>query len=335
MIHDRSKRFVMFLVVLTLMLLLGHDVQAQGGCGSFCMPPQVLNPGRSYEPGVERVSFFIFNDYADFDKFYEGGDPINNPAGASAILNLTTLAVNVSVNERFSVDGAIPWIRKTQQTNRFGQRRAQGIGDVSVIGNILLTRPDALNRFTARIGLKFGTGSVEEPSLTNKLPNPFQVGSGAEDLLVGANYYRAFPQFSVYTNWLSRVPLRQNKFDYKFGNEHRAQGGVEFSPGEKRPVSFLGSLAFNHAGHDRTQGTDVPPRLLDGETVLNTGGTWLDFVPGIRLNLLKQWFIQTAFQIPLYENWHGERSTNVGQVRPDFRWQLSFGFRLSPEVKTP
>ena len=331
MSSEKYRPLWVFVVAYLLIAVPGMDLMAQGGCGAFCFPPDILNPGRNVSPHQRRLSFFLLNEYAHFDDFYEGSDPVTNPGGNSAIINITVLDANVTLSNRWSLDVIVPYVRKTQHTNRFGQRRAEGFGDIAAIGNVLLTPADGLDRLSLRVGFKFATGNVEEPSATNKLPNPFQTGSGAEDFLVGANYFRAFPKFSTYTSWLSRIPLTENEFRYKFGTEHRVQFGAEISVGEKRYVTFLAGLAFNMAQHDRTRGTDVPGRLLDGETVLNTGGNWLDFAPGLRFNLPKHWFVQTRFQVPIHENWNGERSRSVGQVRPGWRWQMSLGFQIAPE----
>ena len=304
---------------------------AQGGCGSFCVPGEVINPGR-VGSDLGRFRFFVNNEYADLDGYYEGSDTVANPGNASAIVNILTLDVNVLLTERWSIDVLTPWVRKTQNNRRFGQRRADGLGDIAVINNFSLLSPLSQNRVTARFGFKFATGDVEDPGGGSKLPNPFQSGSGAEDVLVGMNYFRSLGRVQVYGNWLSRLPVAENKFDYKFGNEHRIQGGVEIPLGQTSQAGLVAlvGVASNSVGHDRTRGSDVPGRLLDGETVLNTGGDWLDFTPGVRVNLPGSWFVQGRVHVPMYENWHGRRSANVGQVRPDTRFHVAFGFDLRP-----
>lgn len=330
-LFDRRALGFALAVLAAATMLLGEEVFAQGGCGAFCIPPELANPGRMGSD-FGRVRFFVNNEYVDLDGFYEGSDPVNNPGGASAIINIMTFDLNVTLTERWSVDVLAPWVRKTQQSNRFGQRRSDGLGDLAVINNISLLDSFSQDRLSARIGFKFATGDIEEPG-DPKLPNPFQSGSGAEDLLVGMNYFRSVnPRVRLYLNWLSRLPLRENKFNYKFGNEARMQAGVEIplTQTARAGVEALVGIATNFVGHDRTRGADVPGRLKDGETVLNTGGKWVDFLPGVRVNLPGNWFVQGRVHIPVYEDWNGNRATNVGQVRPGKRLQLTVGFDLRP-----
>ena len=307
---------------------------AQGGCGAFCLPQELFNQGGSASD-FSRFRFLLNNEYVDLDGYYEGSDPIANPSQAAAIINITTFDVNVALTERWSVDALVPWIRKTQNNRRFGQRRADGVGDIAIINNISLVAPLSADRISVRVGLKFATGDIEEPSATNKLPNPFQTGSGAEDFLVGLNYFRSLGRVRVYGNWMSRLPLTENKFYYTFGNEHRIQGGDEIPLAQTTRAGFeaLLGIATNFMGHDQTQSGDVPARLLDGETVLNTGGNWVDFTPGLRVNLARGWFAQGRVHIPMYEDWHGERSRGVGQVRPGSRLQLTVGLDLRPSQR--
>ena len=137
---------------------------AQGGCGSFCVPGEVINPGR-VGSDLGRFRFFVNNEYANLDGYYEGSDTVANPGNASAIVNILTLDVNVLLTERWSIDVLTPWVRKTQNNRRFGQRRADGLGDIAVINNFSLLSPLSQNRVTARFGFKFATGDVEDPGV--------------------------------------------------------------------------------------------------------------------------------------------------------------------------
>ena len=110
-----------------------------------------------------------------------------------------------------------PWVRKTQNNKKFGQRRADGLGDIAVINNISMLSFLSRDRLAAWVGLKFATGDVEDPRGTSKLPNPFQSGSGAEDLFVGMNYFRSLGRVQVYGRWLSRLPPARRRD----GVEHR------------------------------------------------------------------------------------------------------------------
>ncbi|MBP87909.1 MAG: hypothetical protein CMJ64_14495 [Planctomycetaceae bacterium] len=70
----------------------------------------------------------------------------------------------------------------------------------------------------------------------------------------------------------------------------------------------------------------LPPRVRDGVLVLNTGGDFLTITPGVSFEILPKTVLQARFLLPIYQNWHGERSRNVGQVAPDFTTQITVSF---------
>ena len=134
---------------------------AQGGCGSVCVPLEVLDPERTHVlPGAFRVTFMT--EYGEFDRFVEGDEPIANPGGNKATIHETAFFVDYGASSRATVSLLLPYIRKIQQTNRFGERIAKGLGDVTIFGRyeVLYSNLGRGPSVSVGLGLKLPTGSI-------------------------------------------------------------------------------------------------------------------------------------------------------------------------------
>ena len=320
------------------MLLYSGFVSAAGGCGSASLPMDAISSvSSSSREGQFRMG--LSTEYTDFDNFREGGDSVTNPGGNNAIIIESTLFFDLGLSERWSASMLVPYVEKQQQTNRFGERIAGGIGDITLLG-----RYDAINNtdsagaqsLSLGLGLKFPTGSITEPGGdVPRLPPAFQVGSGAYDLVPTASYYRTIGEGGgLLADMLWRVPLGKNKFGYEFGQELEMNVGGEYTFSTWENTTFVLSLSYLHARHDTDNEFTLPPRVRDGTRVLNTGGEFVDLVPGIRIALSPQFSLQASVALPLYEDWNGDRANNVGQVAPDWSAQLTFVYSLSRAKNT-
>lgn len=181
----RTSAFFVLAGVAAVLLAMPIQANAQGGCGSACIPLEVLDPEKAQvAPGALRLS--LTTEYGNFDRFVEGDEPATNGGGNSAIIQETALFFDYGASDRLTVSFLLPFIRKIQQTNRFGERSAKGLGDVAVFGRyeLLSTNLRRGPSLSAGIGLKLPTGSIEEPGGDSAtLPPPFQNGSGAYDIL--------------------------------------------------------------------------------------------------------------------------------------------------------
>ncbi|MCH8270689.1 MAG: hypothetical protein IH985_05710, partial [Planctomycetes bacterium] len=120
-------------LVAVVFVAVPSEATGQGGCGSVCVPLAVLDPERTQVlPKAFRFTFTT--EYGDFDRFVEGDDPVTNRGGNKAIIHETALFVDYGASRRLTVSVLLPYIRKIQQTRRFGERTADGLGDIAVFG---------------------------------------------------------------------------------------------------------------------------------------------------------------------------------------------------------
>lgn len=318
-------------IAVTLSWLVAGPVLAQGGCGSVCIPLEALDPEKTQLDSHQlRVS--ITSQSGRFDNFREGSDDISNPGGNVAIIQDTTLFLDYGVVPRVTLSLMVPYVEKIQNTNRFGERIAEGIGDLALFGRYEVLRPSKPGKpsISVGLGLKFPTGSIEEPGGdVPRLPPAFQAGSGAYDLIPTFSYFQGFKKFSLFGSSLWRIPLEENKFDYRFGQELELHFGVAVAlPVFKGKLEFVASADYVNGEHDEDNGGILPGRLRAGTTVLNTGGEFFDLTPGLRLRVNSKLTLQARLFVAVFEDWNGFRPANVGQVAPDTTSQfvLSYTF---------
>ena len=307
-------------------MLYAQHANSAGGCGSVCLPLEALGLDKTQVPRHQyRVA--LITEYAEFDNFREGSSSINNPGGNKAKITQSTLQVDYGITNRWTASILVPYIKKEQETKKFGTRIAQGLGDVSVFGRyeLLADQYHAKSRsISVGLGVKFPTGSIDEPNTSTLLPPAFQTGSGAYDLIPTASFFHPLGEGSVFGGVSWRIPLEENKRGYKFGQEIELNLGTDYpSPFFSNKLSFQLAVSYLDAGRDNDSDLILPARLRDGSKVLNTGGNFLDIVPGFRYKISKEVTLQARFSIPVHENWNGARDRNVGQVAPDITSQLT------------
>lgn len=325
------KYGVFWVAVACACMLSGQSARAAGGCGSVCLPLEALDTEK-IQLRQNQFRIGITTEHADFDNFREGGSDINNPGGNKAFISQTTLFLDYGFTRKFTASLLIPYVRKRQETSKFGTRIAEGIGDISVFGRYEILTPSIRTEPSVSIGLglKFPSGSISEPNDSTLLPPAFQTGSGAYDIVPTVSFYQDLNGYILFGSVFARIPLEKNSRGYKFGNEIELNTGVEYPlPVPVDWISVLMGISYLHAQHDRDANRFLPARLRNGTEVLNTGGDFLDFVPGFRIEMGRSFSLQARFFVPVFEDWNGNRATNVGQVAPDLTTQINLVYSMT------
>lgn len=294
------------------------------GCGAVCLPLEALSPENTQVRG-HQLRLSLIGQYADFNHYREGTDSIPNPGEAQAIISQLTAVADYGVTRRFTASLLVPYVRKHQSTKKFGDRVAQGIGDVALFGRYAVRLPSHVNDPTVSLGLgvKFPTGSTDQPSDKPDLPPAMQVGSGAYDLIPTVSYYQRFNGYDLYGSAVYRVPVQSHN-GYKFGRELQLHFGTRVPLGAAGGrFALLGSLDYTTEQHDQDNNGILPAKLRNGTEVINTGGRFLDFTPGVSVALTRTVSLQARFMIPIYQDWNGDRAKGIGQVAQDLTTQVT------------
>jgi hypothetical protein len=328
--------FLSAVLIACTLLPLTQIARAAGGCGSVCLPLGALDPEKTQLQG-NTLRVGINYERARFNNFRESDDDIPNPGGNEAVITQASFFTDYGVTEKFTASLLVPYVNKDQETNRFKKRAAEGIGDISIFGRYEIVSPQVVSKpvpylrgpsIALGLGLKFPTGDINQPSQGTRLPPAFQTGSGAYDIIPTASYFQDFNTHSLFGSAFVRIPLEENHRGYKFGKEYELNMGGQYPLPAYRDLSLMLSFTLLHADHDRDSEGILPPRLRDNKKVLNTGGQFIDVVPGLRWQASRKLSAQLRFAIPVHEDWNGRRSTNVGQVAPDVTYMFTLSYNV-------
>ncbi len=122
-----------------------------------------------------------------------------------------------------------------------------------------------------------------------------QTGTGTYDPIVGVAYAQAWGPFTTFGSAAARIPLAENRFDYRTGAAAQVNLGATFPLRE----GFVAVPKISYAWQDADE--------LDGEEVFASGGHWLYVVPGVLLKLSENADFQTAVEVPFWRNLRTEQ----------------------------
>ena len=178
----------------------------------------------------------------------------------------------------------------------------RGIGDGVLLVNLALL-PGKLQANQVLVltgGLKAPLGNPAM-ELNGRLVSPdLQPTSGSWDGIIslyGAHSFLDRPlQLFVHTSYRwtgTNEPYAFSDLKYKFGNEFVANLGVSYYPRYRHRTSIM--LQYRFSGMDRFGDFQNP----------NTGGQWIDLVPGIDLELTRASRLDLSGHLPLYRSLEG------------------------------
>lgn len=295
------------------------------GCGGVCLPLEALDPQNTHV-NLNQLRVSVVAQYANLNHYHAGTDAIPNPGGASASIAQVTAIADYGITRRITASMLVPYVWKRQTTNKFGERIADGVGDVALFGRYALIVPHTVSEpmFSVGLGAKFPTGSTNQPDGGPLLPPALQVGSGAYDLVPTASYFQRLNRVELFGSALLTVPLDANDIGYRFGREFQLHAGavipLRWWGGR---VAVLDSFDYTFAQHDHTVSGVLPAKLVDGTRVINTGGRFLDMTPGLRVYLWGGLSLQARFSVPIYQYWNGDAAKGIGQVAQGLTTQVS------------
>ena len=205
--------------------------------------------------------------------------------GASQLLSVSALVTLVQ-KERAAAD----------------HRLVRGIGDGILLANLSLL-PGKLQANQVLVlsgGLKAPLGNPAMELGGRLISLDLQPTSGGWDRIIslyGAHSFVDRPlQLFIQTSYRwtgTNEPYAFSDLEYKFGNEFVANLGVSYYPRYRHRTSLM--LQYRISGMDRFGDFQNP----------NTGGQWIDLVPGIDLALTKASRLDLSGHLPLYRSLEG------------------------------
>lgn len=222
------------------------------------------------------------------------------------------LEISYGINNRWSASLILTLLqqeRRTSPGSGIGQDllRTRGIGDALLLAKYNLVPTDIFHqhRLTIGAGLKMPLGESDLLANGTLISADMQPGTGAWDGVLWANYFLGLSRSrttGLFTSASYRKTSTNDRFGsqnegYRFGNEFVSTGGFNYRP---RPFFDL-NLALRYRSVD-------PDQFANHETP-NSGGRWLNLLPGINLNMAGSFTLRLTGQIPVYRKLNGTQLT--------------------------
>ncbi len=258
---------------------------------------------------------FVFRGQVVLDQ--SGDDPSGADRDRTAWSAVSVLGYGVSGD--LAVFGAVPFVDKRLELTTGGQRRARsarGLGDIRLFGRYTAYQDDAPGR-TFRVapfaGIEAPTGEDDETDSFGRLPASVQPGSGSWDPFGGIVATYQTLQFQIDAQASYQANTEAN--DFEFGDVVRLDASLQYrlwprTLGGGVPGFLYGVLETNLVHKDKNESGGVDDR--------NSGGITLFIVPAVQY-VTKRWIVETAVQLPVFQNLNGTALENEYIVRAGFR----------------
>ena len=252
-----------------------------------------------------------------------GTELTSNPSNERTTSEITSIFLNYSVTDDFSVETVLPWRRivNSKVSIKDGSegtyiRETSGFSDA-----ILLFKYNKYFFYdqimaTIGTGLKLGTGSVTDlDSDGNVISEVLQVGSGSLDPLL--SLFLGYPngRWLISGSLFSRLSIYENIRGYKYGNEFHGRFSINY---DQSDALFLKSGI-------ETVLTQRDTHQYENEGEDQRGGKWAYLVPGFGIRFSNNLILDVEYPLTIYYN------VNESQLVPDgfFRINLFYDWALS------
>jgi hypothetical protein len=263
----------------------------------------------------------VAEQYTHFGTFQSGGHDAPNPDGERLNSLISQVFAAYNFNERFGVQFNLPVIYRNY-TQAAGQGSEAGIGDVSLIGNVLLYEKlteAATFRLGALGGVKFPTGNTDQ---LNPTLRDFAAGIGGHDLTLGSGSFDGLVGTGFYARW-KRVFLTgsmqyairtEGDFAYRFANDWVWYGG----PGVYLVMGHAYTLALQAVVSGETKGEDT----IGGVATDDTAITATSLGPQVTFTRANNLSVQVAADLPVSITSSGEQIVPTYRVRAALTWRF-------------
>lgn len=226
------------------------------------------------------------------------------------------LSASYALTDHWAVSGLISYIEhnRTIGSSFLGKTSTSGLGDSVILLRYtpLFITPFSRHQVSMGLGVRipigddnFGNGFV--------LSEDMQPSTGAYGEILWTSYSYAFDQaatrqLNISVNYTAN---EANDREYAFGNEFNLFSGFSHSIGSK--FGYSAGLRYRTTRADRRFGFDIP----------NTGGQWLDFVPGVSYSLTDKLNLGLSGRIPVWRDLDGVLQFTTSYA---YSLSLSYGF---------
>ena len=237
-----------------------------------------------------------------------GTQPISNPSNERTTSEITTLFLNYSITDKFSVETVLPWRRIVNskisivpESEGTYIRETNGFSDVILLFKYSDYFFDDQILATFASGVKLANGSVTDLDEDDKvISETLQVGSGTVDPLFSLFVGYPSGKWLLSGSLFSRLSVYENIRGYKYGNEFHSRISVNY---DKSDALFIkAGLETVFTKRDTHQ---------YGEPESQRGGKWAYAVSGFGIRFLNNFILDVEYPWTIYYD------VNESQLVPD------------------
>ena len=249
---------------------------------------------------TEQGQLFISyaTEYHQISDLVSGSDNVNDETDRDRNSFSQVLSASYALTDRWAVSGLVSYVKhnRTIGTSFFGKTTTSGIGDSVILVRYtpFFITPFSRHEISLGLGVRIPTG---DDSFGNGLvfSEDMQPSTGAFGEIVWTSYSYAFNQAATlqFNTSANYTVNEENDRKYAFGNEFNFTFGFSHAIGTR--FGYSAALRYRTTRADRRFGFEIP----------NTGGQWLDFIPGIQIAVTDHLNLGLSGRIPIVRNLDG------------------------------
>ena len=226
------------------------------------------------------------------------------------------LSASYALTDHWAVSGLVSYTEhnRTIGSSFLGKTTTSGIGDSVILLRYtpLFITPFSRHQISVGLGLRIPTGDDNFGS-GFVLSEDMQPSTGAYGEILWSSYSYAFNQAATlqFNTSANYTVNEDNDRKYAFGNEFNLFFGLSHSIGTK--FGYSAGLRYRTTRADRRFGFNIP----------NTGGQWLDFVPGISYAFTDRLNLGLSGRIPVWRKLDGVLQFTTSYA---YSFSVSYGF---------
>ena len=273
----------------------------------------------------------VAEQFSHFGTVQVDGRKVSNDVGQYLDSSISQLFAGYNFNDRLGVQFNLPVMyRAFKRPKGFEIDRGteSGIGDVSLIGNLLVYRTLRENftfNWSVLGGIEFPTGStdrIREEFNEVEVPGAPQSGVHGHDLTLGTGSFDGIVGTGIFTRW-RRLFLTANAqyairtkgdFDYQFANNLTWSGG----PGVYLALGHKYTLALQAVVSGERKDTDT----FQGASADDTGVTAIYLGPQLSFTWSSKLSAQVGADLPI------SIDNTALQTVPDYRVRAAVNWRF-------
>ncbi len=311
-------------IVLLISTIAVSQISAQACCTAGT---PILSSLEMSTAEYKTWKFGVTYQYNSLKSVYDGSDKLEE-FSRERITQSALIEVNYGLFKRFTITALFSYINQQRLVDpvsgNSNKLNSGGIGDFLLLAKYKVINLDFVNQreFAIGGGIKAPLGKADVKSNGILLPADIQPGTGSWDGVFWSYFSQGFSPWMPLTftmNVTFRVNGTYNRFGsgfggYKFGNEFATQAGLGYRTDSFFDITMF--IRYRYQAADQFTGADIE----------NTGGNWLELMPGINFKIADNFTARLTGQMPIYRNLKGTQLTTT------FTTSVAFYYTIKPNL---